>query len=269
MKKVLLLFMAVLPLSVLSAQNCMPDTTIQDTTGVFPGPFDIENPSPDDGINECAVIGENFEFVFTIAVGDSITIPGTAPQSLDKIVLTEINNLPEGINYLCEPDDCTFEKNSLGCAVLTGTPTANNTVGDFELEIKVNVFVGGLPFGIPVTFPDEDLAPGVFSLKLLADANEPCDVVATNEQLADKVQVTMQPNPTTGPVNIKINADVSGGFNLHVVDLLGQSVHGEAVRVNQGFNEFSFDGSHLPHGLYFVVLENELGRVAQKMTIQH
>ncbi len=273
MKKVLLTFLACLPVVFLSAQNCMADSTYQDTTGVFPMPFDADNPSPDDGINECAIIGENFEFVFTVAVGDSITIPfGGMSQTLalDKIVVVDVQNLPVGINYLCEPTNCTFEDNSLGCVVLTGIPTAANTPMNYELEIKVNVFIKGFAVGIPFTFPDPDLAPGVFSLQLLASANEPCDVaVSTSEELADKVQMTTQPNPTAGPVYVNFQSTVSGEFNLHVMDLFGHAVHREKVTLQQGQNSFSYDGTHLPNGLYLLVLENELGRVAQKMTIQH
>jgi hypothetical protein len=270
MKKVLLTFLAILPLAFLSAQNCTPDPAYQDSTGVFPMPYDANNPAAGGGINECAVIGEDFNFVFTVAVGDSITLPGS-PQAaaLDKVVVLEVNNLPVGINYVCEPTNCSFEKNTLGCVVLSGIPTAANTAMAYEMEIKVNVFISGLPFPIPITFPDNNLAPGVYSLQLLANASDPCDAVATDERLADQVKMAVQPNPTAGPITVNVHADIFGKFEFQVVDFLGKSVHRETVQINEGQNYIDFDGSFLPNGLYILVLENELGRIAQKMTIQH
>ena len=270
MKKMLLTVLACIPFAFLSAQNCEADPAFQDSTGVFPMPFDAANPSPDAGINKCAVIDENFEFVFTVGVGDSITIPGS-PQAaaLNRVEVTEVLNLPSGISYLCEPTDCVFQKSTIGCVKLSGIPVASNAPGAYELEIKVNVFLEGLVFPIPLTFPDENLAPGTYSLQLLADASDPCDVVSTTDQLEDKVQVSIQPNPTSGPVNLAINSDVFGEFDLHVIDLLGQSVHRESINIQQGTNYVTYDGSQLVNGIYFLVLENELGRIAQKMTIQH
>ena len=270
MKKLLLTILACLPIALLSAQNCEADPAYQDSTGVFPMPFDADNPSPDDGINQCAVIEENFEFVFTVGVGDSITIPGS-PQSaaLNRVEVLNVLNLPDGINYLCEPTDCVFEKNTIGCVKLTGIPVASNTPMAYELEINVNVFLEGLAFPIPLTFPDEELAPGIYSLQLLANASDPCDVVSTKEQLSDKVQMNIQPNPSSGPFKLEINSEVFGKFNLHVMDLLGQSIHQEVVTIQQGWNSIFYEGNHLTNGIYILVLENELGQIAQKMTVQH
>ncbi len=270
MKKVLLTFVACLPFVFLNAQNCMPDTSFMDSTGVFPPPFDADI-APNGGINDCAIIGEEFNFPFTIGVGDSITVPfggASVTFALDNIVVNDVSGLPEGIAYLCEPNDCIYENSTVGCVALKGIPTATNAAGAYDLEINVTINFIGFPFTLPFTFPNPDIAPGKYTIHLLNDASEPCDVVATNEQLTDHVQLTLQPNPSAGPVNIKINSDVTGEFNFHVVDLLGQSVHREAVRINQGLNSLSYDGSHLSNGLYFIVLENKLGRIAQKMTIQ-
>lgn len=268
MKKVLLTFLAILPLAFLSAQNCTPDPAYQDSTGVFPMPYDANNPAAGGGINECAVIGQDFEFPFTVAVGDSISIPQGAFK-LDKIIVTSVNNLPTGINYLCEPTDCTFEDNTIGCIVLKGVPVASNTAGNYELEINVTIFVQGFPIGLPFTFPDPNLAPGNYTLQLLANANDPCDAVATEERLADQIKMSVQPNPSAGPIAVNVNANIFGKFDFQVVDLLGKSVHREAVRISEGQNYIDFDGSFLPNGLYILVLENEMGKVAQKMTIQH
>ncbi len=272
MKKVLLMLLAFVPLTFLASQNCEPDLAYEDSTGVFPAPF---HPilAPDGGISECAVIGENYEFVFTVPVGDSISVPfGGASISLplDKIEILDVTGLPEGISYLCEPANCVFENNTLGCARLTGIPTAANVPGDYDLEIKAKVFFTiAFPPPIEVTFPDSLLAPGIYTVRLLANSSEPCDPVSTNDQLQEKVSLGVNPNPAADLVNIEINADIFGDFDLRVLDLLGKSVDNQKVRINKGYNQFSFDANQLANGLYIIVLENNLGTIAQKMTIQH
>ena len=271
MKNVLLTLLACLPFTFLLAQNCTPDPAYQDSTGVFPAPYDADI-NPTGGITECAVIGQDYEFPLTVAVGDSITVPfggASLTFALDNIIVDDVLGLPEGISYFCEPSACKYENNTLGCVALKGVPTATNAPGDYDLTIKVTINFIGFPFTLPFTFPDANIAPGKYTLKLLGNASDPCGPVGTKEQLADKVEMTIQPNPSSGPVNIKINADIIGEFDLHVVDLLGRLVHQKPVVLQEGANFYAFDGSHLTNGLYFLVLENELGSVAQKMTIQH
>ena len=272
MKKVLLTILACLPVIFMHSQNCTADPAFQDSTGVFPMPFDAEL-SPDGGIRECAIIGEEYNYTLTVGVGDSITINQNGLMlrlELDKITINNVTGLPTGINVVYEPADAVFPASTIGCAKLTGIPTMDNTPGNYDLVIFATIsFASPIIGDQDVTFPDPDLAPGTYTIQVLADAMDDCMPVSTEETLADKVAIQISPNPTAGPVNIEINADIFGDFNMHVVDLLGQSIHREKVRIIEGANNFSFDGSDLANGLYFLVLENELGRVAQKITIQH
>ncbi|MEO1258749.1 MAG: T9SS type A sorting domain-containing protein [Bacteroidota bacterium] len=271
MKKVLLTLLACLPVIFVNAQNCTADPAFQDSTGVFPLPYDPDV-SPDGGIRECAVIGEEYNFTLTVGVGDSITVFGQR-LALDAITIENVTGLPVGVNVIYEPANAIFPAGSIGCAKLTGIPTNDNDPGLYDLTISAIVsFENPLFPDFPVTFPDTSaasLAPGEYVIQVLADAGDDCMPVSTRNVLAEKVSLQANPNPSAGPLNIEINADIFGDFNMHVVDLLGQSVHREKVRINQGFNNFPFDGTHLANGLYFLVLENELGRVAQKITIQH
>lgn len=272
MKKVLLTFLVCVPVFFLGAQNCTPDPAFQDSTGVFPMPYDA-TVSPEGGITECAVIGESYEFSFTVGVGDSLTIDIQGNElrlELEKITITNVSGLPTGMAVVYEPQSGVYPANSIGCAKLTGIPTSANAPGDYDLIISATISFAS-PF-IPdqnVTFPDATFAPGKYTLKLLADAGDFCDAVSTKESLIDGVSMKINPNPTAGPANIEIASKASGSFNLNVVDFLGKSVHQETVRINEGQNYIDFDGSFIPNGLYILVLENELGRIAQKMTIQH
>ncbi len=272
MKRVLLMLLAVLPITFLASQNCDPDMAYADSTGVFPMPYDAEL-SPDGGIDKCAVIGENYEFTLTVPVGDTITVPfGGASISLplDRIEILSVSGLPIGLNYICEPANCVYENSTIGCAKISGIATSDNAVGDYDLVIEAKIFFTvAFPPPLTVTFPDSLLAPGKYTIRVTDDGSEPCDPTSAKEQLKDKVSMGVNPNPATDLINIEINTDVFGDFDLHVVDLLGKTVDRQSVRLNRGYNTFSFDGHQLSNGLYLIVLENNLGTVAQKVAIQH
>lgn len=241
-----------------------------DSVGVFPYPYDPVA-SPGGGITECAVINEPFEFVFTIAVGDSITAEvfgAVLTLPLSKVVVNSIDGLPEGISLLCEPANCEYLSGTLGCAVLTGIPTDVNTPGAYPLTINGTAFFPVFPFQYNLTFPGV-LASGEYTLQLLSDASEPCNVVGTRESLRDKIDILASPNPASDRIQVEINARISGEFNLQVVDLLGREVYTNSLKIQEGINRTTLDAGNFPSGLYMMVLENERGRVAGKITIQH
>lgn len=268
MKRVLLILLAFAPVAFLQAQVCEPNPVFTDTTGVFPIPK--VDSIPGSGITECAVIGEPYNFTLTIVVGDSLTLPILGRRPLDKVTVTNVTGFPAGITYACEPGNCIFEESSNGCAVLTGTALASNAPGDYQLTVFVTIKFADpqFPQSVDVTFPGS-AAPGEYILRLLATNTEECGLVSSTKTLNEQVSVSISPNPTTGPVQVNINADVAGDFKLRVVDLLGQAVHHQAVAIQTGSNQVSFDGSSLANGLYIVVLENELGAISQKLRIQH
>ena len=273
MKKVLLTLLVCLPVHFIFSQNCTPDPAYQDSTGVFPMPY---HPvlSPDGGITECAVIGENYLFDFTVGVGDSITVVQNGLElrlELDKITITGVSGLPAGLNVLYDPPDGVFPANSIGCARLTGVPTDANQPGNFDMVISAVIsFTSPLIPDYNATFPDSTFAPGTYTVVLLSDAGQPCDVaVATNHVLADPMAMNLWPNPTDGPVTVEVNSPVAGSFKMKIVDMPGRQLAGQDVRMQEGINTLPFDVSTLPNGLYFLVLENELGSWIQKMIIQH
>ena len=272
MNKVLLTFLTFLPISYSFAQNCTPNPAYQDSTGVFPMPYEPDL-SPEGGISECAVIGENYDFSFTVGVGDSITINQNGFEitlELEKITINSVSGLPVGVNVVYEPSNAVFPASSIGCAKLTGIPTMANPPGEYDLNISATIsFTSPLIPDRDVNFPDPQFAPGKYTLVLLANAGEMCTAVSTKEQVANKVKMSIQPNPTQGLFNVGVTAEVSGEFNLYLVDIIGQVVQSNVVKLQQGGNSVEIDGSMLNNGLYYLVLENELGRVTQKMIIQH
>ncbi|RMG86612.1 MAG: T9SS C-terminal target domain-containing protein [Bacteroidetes bacterium] len=265
MKQLSTLFICLLFSVVTFAQVCTPDDMYADTTGVFPPPFDMAT-CPDCGITDTACIGEDFNFVFTVAVGETITIVPGFPQQLDSVIVDSITGVPNGITLACNPGNCVYPANFLGCAVLSGTPTDDNAPGDYSLTIYTNVYAGGSALPIPITFPNALIAPGEYTLHLQAPGSSSC-VVATEEAFEHRVAIKNVPNPTTGWTQILIDSDIRDQFDLRVMDLMGKEVYAEKVEVQIGANRVDFDGSELPAGVYIYSVGNERGVVSKKMVI--
>lgn len=251
----------------LLAQNCNPDMSYADSTaGVYPEPYE-PTINPGGGITECAVIGQPFEFTLTIVVNDTLTYQGLS-FPLDSVVVNSVSGLPVGIGYACDPPNCHFLSNTIGCAKLFGTPTSSNAPGGYDLIIAGFAYVNGSSFGLPINFPDANLAPGKYTIHVNASSNDPCAATATTE-LSKQLSIQTVPNPVFGPAQIKINSQISGSFQFQVLDLLGQRMEQRSVSIVTGENSIAFDASQLCNGLYLIQLQNEVGQVTQKVMVQH
>jgi len=268
MKKFLLTLLSLSFLVLASAQDCQPNEIYADSTnGVYPLPYDsIE--SPNGGISACAIIGQPYDFVFTVVVGDTFKF-GAFAFPLDSIRVTGVSGLPVGLNYACNPTTCSFSSNTLNCAAIYGTATAANAPGNYDLTIEGEAFINGSPLPFPLTFPDPNILPGKYTLKLLPDDGTPCGTTDVRESLAGQVAIITQPNPSAGLVQIEVSSQLFGKFSFKVVDLPGQPVYNSTVELTEGRNHFNFDGSQLANGMYILILEGEAGRLTHKFAIQH
>ncbi|MCC6723885.1 MAG: T9SS type A sorting domain-containing protein [Saprospiraceae bacterium] len=253
--------------SMLAAQNCNPDLTYADSTaGVYPKPYE-PTLTPNGGITECAVIGQPFEFTFTIVINDTLTYSGLS-FPLDSVLVTSVSGLPQGVNYTCDPPNCHFLGNTIGCAKLSGVPTSGNTPGAYDLLIGGSAYVNGSVFPLPISFPDANLAPGTYTIHLNASSSDPCAATATKD-ISKQVSIKTVPNPAQGESQIKINSQISGQFQFQVVDLLGNRIQQRQLNLVFGENTVNLDASELSNGFYLLMLSNERGQVTQKLVVQH
>ncbi len=248
-------------------QDCEPDLSYADSTaGVYPKPYDAAT-NPNGGITECAVIGQPFSFNLTVVINDTLKI-GTLSFNLDSIIISQVNGLPTGLNYACEPTNCHFLRNTINCATIYGTPTAANAPGAYDMIIKGSAYVNGSSFPLPLEFPNDQIAPGKYTIHLNANAADPCAVTGTSE-LAKQLSIKTVPNPVHGIAQIKINSQISGQFQFQLIDLLGNQIEQRQVSLMQGENSIGFEANSLPNGLYLAQLHNESGQVTQKIVVQH
>ncbi len=268
MKKILLLVALISACIQLDAQElaCIPDTTFQDAS---PGAYPLPLNEGEGGLAEfAACINEPYELVFTIKLGDSVSV-GTL-GSIDVFSATipttgAVTGLPEGLNYLCNPPDCIFPDTLLGCIVVTGTPTAANQPGNYPLVIKGSALLDG--FGdFPLEFPGL-LAAGEYILPLNDTGG--CEAVSTSipSYLKSNIELANMPNPVHTTTMIEMTSLIDGDFQFKVFDMTGKSVYVENIHLNVGYNTLTYDATSLQEGMYIYTLGDGNAMIYEKMLV--
>lgn len=278
MKKILFTTIVFLCSMGFAMAQCTPDDTYQDEgAGLYPLPDDTGGQDPTVGINETAEPGVFFDFVFTAVVPEEFEVSGIAiPLEYIKVeeqnairVNTDDNlafeDLPTiedflGLTYDCNPNDCIFPQNSLGCAIISGTVNEDVTPGEYQLKIQGEAKVQFLP-AISVTFPDPTLFPGEYVLKV-----QTTGVASIEHKVAVKQNA---PNPFSGSTNIIVNADKAADYTFSVTNLFGQTVHTEVLNIVAGENTINFDASQLGSGVYTYTISDNEGVVTKRMVVQN
>jgi Secretion system C-terminal sorting domain len=247
----------------LSAQTpvCQPDSVKyrDSVSGVYPLPY-VPVTRPNAGIDKAACIGKAYSFVWTVKMGDTVTVPnpfggGTISAPVDSITIgktASIQGLPPGITYACNPPSCVFKRKTNGCVALIGTALATDTVKTYPLVITAKAFPGGIyasffPSGYEGTLPGS-FAEGSYNLALYAANDSRCRV-ATND-LTEVSAMTATPNPTNGKTTIRIESTVSDKFQFILTDLLGRTIQTRPLSIEAGQNSFELDVTKLSNGIY-------------------
>jgi hypothetical protein len=264
MKKIYLSIFALFVVASIHAQTCVRDSSLlMDTLFVSPRPYTASYPvyalAP-------ACIGQPYTQSVTIKVPATFVYLGTPiPLTSASIATTgAVTGLPAGISYSCDPPNCVFNANTLGCILLHGTPN-NPAQAPDTTNLVINATISAFGTGIPIAFPGP-IAPGNYYF-VLAQAGA-C-ISGTYEQNSGIYSMKNTPNPFTGLTSIQVDAKVSGDFNFDVFDLLGQRLYSQQVSLMSGENQFSFDAGNLANGTYIYVLSNGQGKAASRMVIQN
>ena len=251
------------------AQICMPDSTLVDAEfPVQPLPFEPML-TPDGGIRDTACIGQPFQFTFFAAVGDTLNA-GIAQVPLDSIRLPlvgGIGGLPPGMTYDCNPGDCVFRQNTLGCIAVFGTVMDPADVGNYNLTLSVEAFLNGSPAPNGFVLPIPTVTPGQYTLVVRPADFTNCSTVSASESLTDLIKLRNVPNPFHSTTSIELTSAFSGEVSFEVFDMVGKKVHTEEVQLFEGKNALPFDGTNLQSGIYYYAIKNQLGFVSEKMVI--
>jgi hypothetical protein len=268
MRKVIFLFLGCFFFTTLNAQTpvCVPDAKYKDSTGyVYPLPFEAAL-NPKGGIDKPACIGKPYQFVFTLRVPDTVALLGSRLR-LDSISInptTGISGLPAGITYSCNPGNCVFKKNTLGCVVLRGTTTAPANTYKLSFTLKAFVELFG---GQEITYPNAALAPGEYNLRVVPATDAACTSSSTFD-ITEVASMTAAPNPAALSTFIKIDAAESGNYQFEVTNLVGQSVFSTPLSIQRGINALELSTEDMPNGIYIYTLSKGSKKLSEKLIVQ-
>lgn len=263
MKK-LFLFLPLLTLvaAAVTAQTCVRDSSIlTDSLFIKPKQWTVADPTI---YTAPACINESYNESITFNVPDVIALGGfTFP--LQKVTVAPtgaVSGMPVGLSYTCDPPNCEFLANTLGCMLVSGTPTAANAPGDYEITIQITAFS---LITQTLNFP-ADLAP---SDKYYISVRNTGQCVSGTNDLADQIfSVNTAPNPFSQFTQVNIDAATGGQYLFEVYNLLGKKVQEQTLDLAAGMNQFTFDAGELPNGSYIYTIGNRQGRVSRTFVIQ-
>jgi len=248
-------FLSVACLSNLNAQVCNPDPIYKDSAaGVYPKP-EVDNiPTSNTGIYVPACVGKPYQFTLNLFVPDKMTFSGFT-IGIKRLFLeaNAVSGLPAGLNYGCNPDNCDFAANTVGCLSIYGTPTG--APGEYPLSIIAKVETEGL--GIQnITFPNDNIAPGQYILRLHADGAV-CNVGTVDIGAVSKL--SLYPNPVYDKVIVTYDAIRGDKYDISIVDAQGKIVHAEKAQWLEGKHDQPIEASTLPAGYYNVRIVGSTG----------
>lgn len=250
------------------SELCVPDSNyIGQPAGVYPAPYHPTT-NPDGGILDTACINQDYKFVFTVVVPETIEFGGFEPK-LDSVVILKDGILfaPDGIGYSCNPPNCNFKANTVGCLQLEGVPNGSNDPGIYDLKLKVKITLLSGLIVITDTLPDFLSDSAHYYLPLFEETSPYCSSSSVKNTIESDLDLTISPNPASDHIIISFNAPSAGQTSYAIVDLSGRELIRQSMRSGSG-RVFITDGiSMLEKGLYLFVLETEAAKVIKKFTV--
>lgn len=275
-KKVLfsLVLVAMGLLSVLGQDPaCLPDESYADSlAGVYPGPYHAEL-FPDGGIHDTACINHPFELTLTAVVSDSISY-GELTLYLNYLEIEEngVLNLPEGLDYACNPPNCKFETNTMGCMVISGTPTEGNEIRNYDLQLKAEILVASF-LTINDTLPAFLIPDSHYYLYLDGEDSEHCQELTVEEQFLADIDLKIQTNPVINSVPVEFRLLKKMDYRLELLDFQGrilstlQAKGSGIICHNLTLNNGPGAINSVNGGYYLVRLITEQGIAAEKVLL--
>ena len=262
MKKLLPLLFVVSFATTAFSQVCVRDSSIL-LTGALLSPAYWDTITKQYNLNDACV---NHPYNQSITINVPSTFSGIPINFVSVPTTGAILDLPIGLTYTCDPPNCVFNKSTLACIRIFGTPTIANVPVPDTFDLKIKVTINASPLGVfALDFPE-----GIPNLPnphyYLALKNEQC-LVGTYDQNSSLGYVKNAPNPFSNETTITVESIVPGDFQFEVFDLVGQRLHAQLSRLDAGVYEFSFDGSHLPNGSYFYSIGNRDGKVSRRLVV--
>ena len=269
MKQYVYLFLGVsaLFLSAFSSLNaqCTPNPDLP--VGTIIDPLPESDLFPDAGIRDTACVNTDFSTVITFVAPDTVTVPILGMIPIDSIIVTEegVTGLPAGLSFSCNPGNCVFYPDSVGCLGIDGIPAAG-TEGVYDLGISVTVFSGIL--SLDYTLPDDNIAPGNYFLNVRSEGDPACDPSSIVEGTSAGLSLSLAPNPAASYTELIVQSERARASEVRLYNTTGQLVRSAQWQLIPGNNRFRLETSDLPLGLYTAVLTDGRQGVSTRLLVQ-
>jgi len=177
----------------------------------------------------------------------SISVPPLPPLSVNFLSykITNIQNLPAGITYVCDNANCEWtivqSQVNRGCVRFSGTATAAFT-GDIIVTVEATV---DNPL-VPATPVD---VPTPFTVQSVADCNTSTARTGLSYSAS---KLSLFPNP--GSSVFYINGDVSAYQYVEVIDVSGKKLYTMPIENLRGNSSIQVQAQGWNPGLYLVKL---------------
>lgn len=243
-----------------SFSQCTPDaaSVAGITFGIAPQELPLITPNVAyDGVMTIKVPASATAGELGVTEVNGITVPANTPINITSVEVTNIQNLPNGLSYDCNPTDCTFLGGTLGCISINGTITSVGT-GFYDLTFdligngSVSIFGQNLPVN------DVAFSRSGYGLRT--------GYVGVEEEMAAIEAGNNFPNPFSNFTTIPYELKSAGNVELKVMDITGKIVFSNNYQGNAGINKINFSSENLKSGIYFYTL-NTGGKLSTKRMV--
>jgi len=249
------------------SQLCVPDTNYAHKEGnIYPEPYH-ERLNPKGGVLDSACINEEYSFVFTAVVPDSIPTPN-GNFELDSMVVESngVLDIPKGIKYKCNPPNCKFDQGTLGCLELYGVPDATNEIKVYDLKLKVKISVLGGLIIVHDTLPAFLSDSAHYFLPLFPQGSPNCWPTAADE-FYNIFNVVVAPNPVQDRISFDVNLPENAKITYSLENIQGRQIMSIDKWVNKNSIITINDISSLNKGIYFLKTRYKNRVITRKVTV--
>ncbi|OJX35915.1 MAG: hypothetical protein BGO87_05435 [Flavobacteriia bacterium 40-80] len=248
MRKILLSCLFTAGFSAIAAAQCTPGPNYGN--GIYPD-------TTTNFVRGCK--NTPYEQVVSIKVpaDTAITYAGTSITAhFNYIEVQGVSGLPTGFDMQCNPNNCKFLGNDVGCAVIAGT---TSEVGTHNLTFSLNANLTTDP--LPVVGPQTINQPyQLTSYRIIID--EECTTSTTN--LTNNASFEVFPNPAKGLVTISNLSDDGSVKSIHIFNAEGKVVKTFFTENNS----IQFLSSNFTSGIYFVKVIQKNTQETVKLIIE-
>ena len=250
MKRLLLFtfLLSLLNLNVSAQWPCTLDPLYEDSTfGVWPDT--VVNFGP-------GQVGYTYyntlQFKLPIDAGDVDSSFTGIP--VDSAVLADVSGLPPGLDYYCNPTNCTWYGGDQGCALISGDPT---TQGSYPITITLDgwVTVFFQAFQQVLSFSGYVIDINPAGIETILVNNE---TFILNQNF---------PNPTNGNTTIQFISGTGNNVTFTISNILGDVLVNDVINTTKGVNTIDLDISEYPDGVYLYTISNGTNKLTKRMII--